>query len=313
MHSMCRSNKMSPHSSRELTRPLCFAHRFLDFFQELGANSDVGRNDVTQGLLSHDDGLDETTPYILGKDVQVNIDAPSDNLRYLKYRVLQLIGDVCILSFLFAVGSFTWICLQAAVGFVGNLIVDEVNQGLRGALALFPGVLVVLVSTLVHQTMGVTVFLGIGWLFVPLVFGFLARFRARFLAPFPNSTRFVRKALASFPAWHELIPQRISAGAQQIWQLFPDWMPKMRNQIIAFFFPVCSVGLICIELCLAAPECIHLWWMIPVMLLLTYTAWHSSTSSRIPHTVSDRPSRPRSPSRRPRSPSRRRSEAATAD
>ena len=143
-------------------------------------------------------------------------------------------------------------------------------QGLRVALTVFPAVLVVLVSTLVHQATGASVFVGATvFLLVPLVFGFLARFLARFM---DGATVYgaVVNALASVRQW-------ISAGSERICQLFPGWMPKMRNRIIAFFFPFCSVGLICIELILAAPECLHQWCMMLVMLLLAYTAWHSAT------------------------------------
>ena len=58
----------------------------------------------------------------------------------------------------------------------------------------------------------------------------------------------------------------------------------MRNQIIAFFiFPFYSVSLICIELILAAPECVHQWCVMlvmAVMLLLAYIAWHSAPRNR---------------------------------
>ena len=162
--------------------------------------------------------------------------------------------------------------MQAAVGFVRAHIVNEVIQGVHFALTVSPVVLVVLVSTLVHQATGASVFLGATiFLLVSLVFGFLARFLARFM---DGATVYgaVGNALA-------LVRQWISAGSERIWQLFhiPGWMPRMRNQIIAFFiFPFCSVGLICIELTLAAPECFDQWCMMLVMLLLAYTAWHSA-------------------------------------
>ena len=164
--------------------------------------------------------------------------------------------------------------MQAAVSFVRAHIVDEVIHGVRVALAVSPVVLVVLVSNLVHQATGASVFLGATiFLLVSLVFGFLARFLARILARFMDGATVygaVGNALA-------LVRQWISAGSERIWQLFPGWMPRMRNQIIAFFiFPFCSVGLICIELILAAPECLHQWCMMLVMLLLAYTAWHSA-------------------------------------
>ena len=278
---------------------MCFARRFLCFFQGAGANSDVGRKDVTKGVQSDDDGLDETAPYILGKDVQVNIDSPYDLLRSIKYFVLQSLGDVCLLSLLSAVGSFIWIYLPPAVEFLRAKVwrldwVGDLNQGLGGAWALIPGVLVVLsvvlvvlISTLVHLTMGASVFLVIGWLIVPLAFCLLSylpaikaikvyidveRITGEYLHIANKLARqvintFVDALIPQFPQWIS-----IEAKGDWNWQQFANCMPK-KWTIIALFIPVSSVALICIELLLAAPECLHQWWMMLVMLLLTRKAW----------------------------------------
>ena len=376
-------------------------HRFEGFFQECGANSDVGRKDVTKGLQSHGDGLEKKNPteYTLGIDVQVDIHSPHDDLRSLKLFGLQIledwlqsIGSAGVLCTIFAFTirlcvelwrrkSTIWdtfcsspFCLLSVpcwllgnyahlgemllvVGFCRAMlrahVHHEVRKGLRAGeaafMALFPGVLVVLVSTLVHQTMGATIVFR-GWLLVALVFGFWARFWARwahfracfracYLAPMEAFINFMydavqplkavasekgqqlaRRAAATFqkaidfierdgrhtvrgvllggylvlislivlataaagrlilalelafagvclppPIWKECKRRRrrIPSCAHWIW--------KKRNQIIAFVVTVRSVGFICFELILAAPECHHQWWLMLVMLGLIYS------------------------------------------
>ena len=131
-HVQIKQNE-APHARVGNSHGPFFAHRFLDVFQELGVDSAVGRKDVTEGLKNLDDGLNETAPYILGKDVQVNVDSPYDPLRSIKHFVLQLIGNVCLMYVLLIVGSFTWIAVR--VGFARDKspflhLVDEVQSSL---------------------------------------------------------------------------------------------------------------------------------------------------------------------------------------